>query len=64
MTPKATAEAVMPAFLFLAGCMTMVGLVCTFFGPETSGRHLSLEANNAPARGMAAVGSAAANVGE
>jgi putative MFS transporter len=50
VTPKATAEAVTPAFLFLAGCMVVVGLVCTFCGPETSGVPMSLEANTAPAR--------------
>jgi putative MFS transporter len=50
VSPKATADAVTPSFLFLAGCMVMVGLVCTFFGPETSGKPMSLEANDSPAR--------------
>jgi MFS transporter, putative metabolite:H+ symporter len=50
VTPKATADAVTPAFLFLAGCMVMVGLACTFLGPETSGRPMSLEADTGPAR--------------
>jgi putative MFS transporter len=46
VTPKATADAVTPAFLFLSGCMVVVGLACSFLGPETSGRPMSLEAND------------------
>jgi putative MFS transporter len=46
VTPKATADAVTPALLFLSGCMVMVGLACSFLGPETSGRPMSLEAND------------------
>ena len=48
VAPKATAEAVTPAFLFLAGCMVAVGLVCTFLGPETVGKPMSLETNAEP----------------
>ncbi|HEY0184671.1 MAG TPA: MFS transporter [Rhodopila sp.] len=50
VSPQATADAVTPAFLFLAGCMIVVGLACTFFGPETSGKPLSLEADDSVAR--------------
>jgi MFS transporter, putative metabolite:H+ symporter len=49
VSPSATADAVTPAFLFLGGCMIMVGLACTFFGPETSGKPLSLEAHDGTA---------------
>ena len=45
VSPKATAEAMTPAFLFLAGCMVIVGLACTLFGPETSGRPIALDAD-------------------
>ena len=45
VSPKATADAVLPAFLFLAGCMLMVGFACTFLGPETAGKPVSLEAH-------------------
>jgi putative MFS transporter len=48
VAPKATAEAVTPAFLFLAGCMVAVGLVCTFLGPETVGKPMSMETNAEP----------------
>jgi putative MFS transporter len=48
VSPKATADAVTPAFLFLAGCMVVVGLACTFFGPETSGKPMSLDAEAGP----------------
>lgn len=54
VSPKATADAVTPAFLFLAGCMLVVGLACTFFGPETSGKPMSLEAEGAPLPGAVA----------
>jgi MFS transporter, putative metabolite:H+ symporter len=46
VSPKATADAVIPAFLFLGGCMIVVGLACTFLGPETSGKPMSLEADD------------------
>lgn len=46
VSPKATESAVMPSFLFLGACMLMVGLVCTFWGPETAGKPVSLEADD------------------
>ena len=42
ITPQATAAAVTPAFLFLAGCGLALGLACAFLGFETHGRPLSL----------------------
>jgi putative MFS transporter len=50
ITPKATIEAVMPAFLFLAACGLAVGLAFTLFGVETHGKPLALErsASSAP----------------
>ncbi len=42
VSPKATAEAVMPAFLFLAGCGLLLGLAFTFLGVETHGKALAL----------------------
>jgi putative MFS transporter len=50
VSPRATADAVTPAFLFLAACMIVVGLACTFLGPGTSGRPISLEAVESPTR--------------
>jgi len=44
ITPKATIDAVTPAFLFLAGCGLAIGLAFTLFGVETHGRPLALEA--------------------
>ena len=38
VSPKATAAAVTPAFLFLAGCGLAVGLAFTFLGLETHGK--------------------------
>lgn len=43
ITPKATIDALTPAFLFLAGCGLVVGLAYTFLGIETHGRPLVLE---------------------
>lgn len=48
VSPKATADAVTPAFLFLAACMLVVGLACTFLGPETAGKPMSLNADVGP----------------
>ncbi|WP_428491373.1 MFS transporter [Rhodopila sp.] len=48
VSPKATAQAVTPAFLFLAACMLVVGLACTFLGPETVGKPMALEADPGP----------------
>jgi putative MFS transporter len=44
ITPKATIEAVTPAFLFLAACGLAIGLAFTLLGVETHGRPLALEA--------------------
>jgi putative MFS transporter len=43
ITPKATIEAVTPAFLFLAGCGLAVGLAFSLLGVETHGKPLALE---------------------
>jgi len=43
ITPKATIEAVTPAFLFLAGCGLAIGLAFTLLGVETHGKPLALE---------------------
>ena len=40
--PQATASAVMPAFMFLAGAGLLVGLAFTFLGVEPHGRPVSL----------------------
>jgi putative MFS transporter len=37
LAPAATEAAVLPTFLFLAGCLFAVGLVFTFLAPETRG---------------------------
>jgi len=44
--PQATASAVMPAFLFLAGAGLVVGLAFTFLGVEPHGRPVSLFSRN------------------
>jgi putative MFS transporter len=41
LSPKATADAVLPAFLFLGACALAVGLAFTFLGLETHGRPLA-----------------------
>jgi putative MFS transporter len=43
ITPKATIDAVMPAFLFLAACGVAIGLAFTFLGVETHDEPLALE---------------------
>lgn len=43
ISPKATIDAVTPAFLFLAACGLAIGLAFTFLGVETHGRPLTLE---------------------
>jgi len=55
VSPKATAEAVFPAFLFLAFCMLLVGLSFLFLGVETHGRAIKLgeEEEEAPAPAIA-----------
>ena len=40
--PQATASAVTPAFIFLAGAGLLVGLTFTFLGVEPNGRPVSL----------------------
>jgi MFS transporter, putative metabolite:H+ symporter len=42
VTPRATAEAVVPAFLFLAACGLVGGLCFTLLGQETRGKPLAL----------------------
>jgi putative MFS transporter len=42
VSPKATVDAVTPAFLSLAGCGLMLGLAFTFLGIETHGKELAL----------------------
>jgi MFS transporter, putative metabolite:H+ symporter len=43
ITPKATIDAVTPAFMFLAACGLAIGLAFTLLGVETHGRPLALE---------------------
>jgi putative MFS transporter len=45
--PQATASAVMPAFIFLAGAGLLVGLAFTFLGVEPHGRPVALFGNRA-----------------
>jgi putative MFS transporter len=42
ITPQATADAVLPGFLFLAVSALVAGLAFTFMGVETHGKVLSL----------------------
>lgn len=46
ITPKATMEAVTPAFLFLAACGLAIGLAFTLLGVETYGKPLALESED------------------
>ncbi len=48
ITPKATIDAVTPAFLFLAACGLAIGLAFTLLGVETHGKPLALEKEAAP----------------
>jgi MFS transporter, putative metabolite:H+ symporter len=50
IAPKATAEAVFPAFLFMAGMMLAVALAYVFLGVETHGRAMALGLGQSPAR--------------
>jgi putative MFS transporter len=43
VSPQQTAEAVFPAFLFLAFCMSLVGLSFLFLGVETHGKAIVLD---------------------
>jgi putative MFS transporter len=52
VAPQATADAVLPAYLFLAACMALVGLSFLFLGVETHGKAMGVEdAAPAPATG-------------
>jgi MFS transporter, putative metabolite:H+ symporter len=42
LTPRATEEAILPAFLFLSVCALGIALAFTFLGPETNGKPLAL----------------------
>ena len=42
IAPKATEAAVLPAFIFLAGCMALVGLSFLILGVETHGKAMAL----------------------
>jgi MFS transporter, putative metabolite:H+ symporter len=42
VSPQATADAVFPAYLFLAGCMALVGLSFLILGVETHGKAMAL----------------------
>jgi MFS transporter, putative metabolite:H+ symporter len=55
ITPKATMDAVTPAFLFLAGCGLAIGLSFSLFGVETHGKPLALETNHSPASPLGTV---------
>jgi putative MFS transporter len=48
VAPKATQAAVLPAFVFLAACCLLVGLVCTLIPIETHRHALALD--DRPAR--------------
>lgn len=52
VSPQATADAVLPAYLFLAFCMALVGLSFLILGVETHGRAMALgdEEAAAPSR--------------
>jgi MFS transporter, putative metabolite:H+ symporter len=43
LTPHATANAILPAFLVLSICALAIGSAFTFLGPETHGKPLILE---------------------
>jgi MFS transporter, putative metabolite:H+ symporter len=55
VSPKATAAAVFPAFLFLAFCMALVGLSFLFLGVETHGRTIALDHHELPTRARSSV---------
>jgi MFS transporter, putative metabolite:H+ symporter len=44
IVPKAAAEAIFPAFVFLAALMLLVGLAYVFLGVETHGEPMALGA--------------------
>jgi MFS transporter, putative metabolite:H+ symporter len=49
VAPKATSEAVLPAYLFLAFCMLLVALSYWILGVETHGKAMGIEAQDSPA---------------
>jgi putative MFS transporter len=51
LTPRATEDAVLPAFLFLSLCAVGIGLAFTFLGPETHGKPLALTEDEEPVMG-------------
>ena len=53
VAPKATADAVLPAYLFLAFCMALVALSFLILGVETHGKAMGVDAEDAPERGRA-----------
>ena len=42
VSPQATSDAVLPAYLFLAFCMLLVGLSFVFLGVETHGKAMGI----------------------
>jgi putative MFS transporter len=58
ISPKATIDAVMPAFLFLAACGMAIGLAFSVLGVETHGRPLALSgrASRAATKDKSAIG--------
>jgi putative MFS transporter len=60
LTPHATEEAILPAFLFLSLCGLVIALAFTFLGPETHGRPLTLDGETPPTsdRGRSVVSAA------
>jgi putative MFS transporter len=42
VSPQATSDAVLPAYLFLAFCMLLVGLSFVFLGVETHGKAMGV----------------------
>ena len=55
ITPKATMDAVTPAFLFLAGCGLAIGLSFSLLGVETHGKQLALQSDQPPVPRLDAV---------
>jgi len=49
LTPHATEAAILPAFLFLACWAIGIFLAFTFLGPETHGKPLAIDEEEAPA---------------
>lgn len=50
VAPKATLDAVLPGFMFLAGCLAVASLAFTFLGIETHGRKLTLDSEEPQAK--------------